>query len=153
MNFEDYHQIGKLITRYSQCADRAEFDEIAELYRHCVLHMPGNLVIDVPREGIGRYLEWYKRVIRIYPDGGRPKTRRLVGTIIIDDDGVDRAKSEWNIVCFQAVEEFPLQAIAAGTLYDKYHKVGGQWRLIERREDLELVGDLSRHIRFDEVHK
>lgn len=153
MIFEDYHQIGKLISRYSQCADPGEFDEIAELYRHCVLYMPGNLVIDVPREGVGRYLDWYKRIVRIYPDSGTPKTRRLVGTIIVDDDGADRAKSEWNVVCFQAVEGFPLQAVAAGTLYDKYEKVAGQWRLVERREDVELVGDLSHHIRFDELHK
>jgi 3-phenylpropionate/cinnamic acid dioxygenase small subunit len=153
MKFDDYFQIQKLITRYAQCADRAEFDEIAELYRHCVLYMPGDLVIDVPREGIGRYLEWYKRIIRVYPDSGTTKTRRLVGTIIIDDDGVDCAKGEWNVVCFQAIKDFPLQAIAAATLYDKYQKVGEQWRLIERREDLELVGDLSRHIRFDEVNR
>jgi len=153
VKFEDYYQIEKLITRYSQCADRAEFEEIAELYKHCVLYMPGGLVIDVRRDGVGRYLEWCKRVIRVYPDSGTPKTRRIVGTIIIDDDGVDRAKSEWNVVCFQATKDLPLQAIAAATLYDKYEKVEEQWRLVERREDLELIGDLSHHVRFEEVNR
>jgi hypothetical protein len=153
MQFEDYYQIEKLITRYSQCADRGEFAEIAKLYEYCVLYMPGDLVIDVAREGLDRYLDWYTRVIRIYPDSGTPKTRRFTGTIIIDDDGPNRAKGEHNVVCFQATDSLPLQPIAAGTLYDRFEKVDGQWRLIERREDLELVGDLGQHIRFEELQK
>jgi hypothetical protein len=75
----------------------------------------------------------------------------MVGTIIIDDDGPSRAKGQHCVVCYQATDKLPLQPIAAATLYDRFEKFDGTWWLIERREDLELVGDLSHHVILDRV--
>lgn len=146
MRFEDYHAIEKLVNRYAYCADKGDFESIAQHYAHCTLYMPTGEVIDVQREGIARYQQWYRDLIRIYPDSGTPKTRRLMGSIIIDDDGPDRARAQSCVVCFQATESLPLQPIVAGTLHDRFAKVDGTWRIVERREDLELVGDMSHHL-------
>jgi hypothetical protein len=146
MNFDDYYAIEKLVTRYAVCADKGDTQGVAELLEQCVLHLPGGQTIDFRHEGVKAYFDWYASMICIYPDSGTPKTRRLMGTIVIDDDGPDRARSQSNVICFQAADDFPLQAIAAGTLHDRFEKRSGRWCLVERREDLELIGDLSRHV-------
>ena len=145
MTFEDFHAIHDLVTLYARLADAGDAEGIGEHYRYCTLHMPGS-VMDVPSIGVDAYVAWYKDLIRIYPDSNTPKTRRMIGTIHIEDDGPNGAKSQCCVICFQATDELPLQPIIAGTLYDRFEKVDDAWRIVERREELELVGDMSRHI-------
>jgi hypothetical protein len=151
MEFADYHAINKLINRYAQYADNGDFESLAAHYARCKLIFPNGDVFDVAARGPTAYLDWYNRLIRVYPERRTPKTRRMVGTIIIDDDGPNRATSQCCIICFQATDKLPLQPIAAATLYDRFEKTDGAWWLVERREDLELVGDLSQHVNFDAV--
>ena len=151
MEFSDYHAIHKLITRYAQCADEADVRGIAKLYSRCRLINPDGSIFDVAKLGEDAYFNWYSKIIRWDPKNGRPKTRRMVGTIIIDDDGPLRAKGQHCVVCYQATDKLPLQPIAAATLYDRFEKIDGTWWLVERREDLELVGDLSHHVHMDRV--
>src|SRR5205823_4389346 len=94
MEFADYHAINKLINRYAQYADKADFKSIAEHYARCRLVFPNGDVFDVAKQGADAYLEWYTKLIRLYPPRNTPKTRRMMGTIIIDDDGPLRAKAE-----------------------------------------------------------
>jgi hypothetical protein len=146
VDFEDYHAIEKLVNRYADCADKGDFEGIARHYAFCTIYMPGGQVIDVAKEGVDRYVQWYRERVRLYPDTGTPKTRRLMGTIIIDDDGPNCAKAQSYVVCFQATTDLPLQAIIAGTLHDRFQKIDGSWQIVERREDLELMGDVTHHV-------
>jgi hypothetical protein len=43
----------------------------------------------------------------------------------------------------------PLQPIVAGTYFDRFAKIDGEWRMVERVEDMELVGDISQHVLKD----
>ena len=43
----------------------------------------------------------------------------------------------------------PLQPIIGGTYFDKFTKIDGTWRLTERVEDMELIGNLSEHLLID----
>jgi hypothetical protein len=145
MEFADHHAIDKLINRYAQYADKGDFKAIADHYARCRLIFPNGDVLDVAARGPAAYLDWYTKLIRLYPERNTPKTRRMMGTIIIDDDGPLRAKAESCVVCFQATDQLPLQPIAAATFYDRFEKIDGTWWIVERREDLELVGNLTQH--------
>ena len=151
MEFADYHAIHKLITTYAQYADEGDVRSIARHYARCRLINPDGSVFDVAERGSDAYFDWYSRIIKFDPRSGRPRTRRMVGTIIIDDEGPLRAKAQHCIICFQATDTLPLQPIAAATLYDRFEKIDGTWWIVERREDLELVGDLSHHVFLDRV--
>jgi hypothetical protein len=146
VEFSDHHEIGKLVSQYAVCADRGDFEGIAAHYARCRLIFPNGDVFDVPARGPQAYLDWYRKIIRVYADSGTPKTRRMMGTILIDEDGPRRARAQSYCICFQATSELPLQPIAAATLYDRFEKIDDRWWIVERREDLELVGDLSHHV-------
>jgi hypothetical protein len=47
----------------------------------------------------------------------------------------------------QARPGLPLQPIASGRYRDRFERRDGQWRFAERRVRVDLVGDLSRHLR------
>ncbi|MOA43570.1 hypothetical protein D3C78_1657360 [compost metagenome] len=48
---------------------------------------------------------------------------------------------------FQATEQLPLQVIASGRYLDRFARIDGEWCFTERAYRLDLVGDLSRHLR------
>ena len=146
MEFQDFQEISNLINRYPQCADRGDFDGVGELYAEANLYAPGEDKPMFQAEGARKFTEAYKRMVRVYPDSGTPKTRHLIGNVIIEDDGPERAKAQSYVVVFQQTPQLPLQPVIAGTYYDRFAKVDGRWRLVERREDMELVGDLSQHL-------
>lgn len=146
MEFRDYYEIEKLINRYAVCADRGDARGIAEHYARCRLILGGDRVMEVAQMGKEAFVRWYEAMIRIYPDSRTPKTRRIISTIVIDHDGPGRARSQCYVVAFQATPALPLQPIIAGTLYDQFERVDGQWWIVERREELELWGDMSHHL-------
>jgi hypothetical protein len=47
----------------------------------------------------------------------------------------------------QARSGFALQPIAGGRYHDRFERRDGQWRFAERRVRIDLVGDVSGHLR------
>jgi hypothetical protein len=47
----------------------------------------------------------------------------------------------------QALPDLILQPIAAGRYNDRFERHGGRWRFTQRRVHVDLVGDVSRHLR------
>jgi len=47
----------------------------------------------------------------------------------------------------QATPTLALQPVLAGRYHDGFRRVGGAWRFAERRIHLDLVGDVSQHVR------
>jgi hypothetical protein len=60
------------------------------------------------------------------------------------DDG-DFARSYFTVL--QALPDLALQTIANGRYHDRFERCDGQWRFAARRATVELVGDVSRHLR------
>jgi hypothetical protein len=145
MTFEDYLTIKNLVHRYPQCADKGDFAGVGRLHAHAVMSELGHEPA-FHAEGAEKFEQIYTSTVRRFPERNSPRTRHLIGNVIIEDDGPDRARAVSYVVVFQQTDKLPLQPIIAGTYFDRYGKVDGEWRLIERIEDMELVGDLSEHI-------
>jgi hypothetical protein len=47
----------------------------------------------------------------------------------------------------QAVPGLPLQPIASGRYHDRFERHDGEWVFAERRVSIDLVGDVSHHLR------
>jgi len=149
MQFEDYLQIRNLMNRYAHLMDQAKHDEVAQLFAHADVYMPGDVVFRSDVKGLA---DTFKKWNRVYEDTGTLRTRHITTNLILEDDGPNGAKSQCYVVVHQATPDFPLQPVIAGTYHDRFEKVDGKWRFKERREDakdFELFGDLSHHLAQD----
>jgi hypothetical protein len=51
------------------------------------------------------------------------------------------------LTALQALPDLPLQPIASGRYHDRFALLEGRWRFVELRVHVDLVGDVSRHLR------
>ena len=66
----------------------------------------------------------------------------LFNLIVDVDEETGAAVARSHFTVFQALEDFPLQAIIAGRYHDRFLRVDGSWRFQEREIVPELYGDL-----------
>ncbi len=147
MRFEDYHAIHTLLTRYTYIMDAGDFQALEDIFARCALYLPGDIEPS-STDGKGFRELWEKWNI-IYPDTGTPRTRHVLTNISIQIESDDSASSQSYFTVFQSLPDFPLQAICAGAYHDRFSKTpSGEWVFLERREVVDQLGDLSRHLKM-----
>ena len=141
---DDSRLIENLIYTHAERVDAGDFEGVAELWRHGEFDAgPEGLVV-----GYDAVLAMYRRATRIYEDSGTPATRHITTNVIIEVEG-EHARSRSCLTIIQARPDFPLQPIAAGRYRDTFKKVDGRWCFAHRELQVDLVGDLSAHVRTD----
>ena len=89
----------------------------------------------------------FRDMLIVYEDG-TPRTKHLTTNLIVDaDEGTGRAAARSYVTVFQARPGLALQAIMSGRYQDRFERRDGHWRFTERRVRIDLVGDLSGHLR------
>jgi len=134
--------VAALVYRYPDLIDSGDFDGIGVLFAHAVLRSGDSTI-----RGRDELVPMLKRLVRTYEDG-RTSTKHVVTNLVIevsDDRSTATAKSY--ITVMQArPPEFPLQTIASNRHFDRFERVDGVWRFVERVDVQDLVGDMSHHI-------
>ena len=141
----DYFAIQNLLHLYSEAVDSGAFDEVGEMFRHADVYFPGDEGPSVPA-GSATFGDHLTRWTRRFPETGTPRTRHLCTNLIIEFDGETQARTRTYFVVFQGTDELPLQPIITGGYHDRFEKVEGEWRFVERRELVGETGDLSAHL-------
>jgi ketosteroid isomerase-like protein len=77
---------------------------------------------------------------------GVPRTRHVTTNLVVELAG-DQAAARSYFTVLQAVPGAPLQPIVAGRYHDRFARVAGAWRFADRLIFMDLIGDLSRHLR------
>jgi 3-phenylpropionate/cinnamic acid dioxygenase small subunit len=77
---------------------------------------------------------------------GIPRTKHVTTNLVIELDG-DAAAARSYFTVLQAAAGLPLQPIIAGRYHDRFARTAGTWHFIERVIHVDLVGDLSAHLR------
>lgn len=144
MNANDYFSIQNLIHRYPYHIDRGEVDEMAQLFAHADVYMPGREPV---RSNPAAVAQAFRDWLQIYANG-TPRTRHMTSNVIIEPDGSDRARATSYVMVFQQTKNFALQPIIGGDYRDRFEKVNGVWRFYERYIGNDLFGDLSAHGKF-----
>jgi 3-phenylpropionate/cinnamic acid dioxygenase small subunit len=142
---EDIEAIRRLLHRYAECVDAADWAGLGELFADAELRAPG---LDPPARGADAVVRLYASANRVHADGTL-RTRHLVANEIVDvAPARDSAQARSSYVVLQATERLPLQPIAAGRYRDRFERADGAWRFREREIAIDLVGELSEHLRF-----
>lgn len=81
-------------------------------------------------------------------ENGTPHTKHLVTNIVVEvDEAAGAAAARSYVTALQALPDLPLQPIVSGRCHDRVERRDGRWRFVERRAHIDLVGDVSRHLR------
>lgn len=142
---DDILAVSRLIARYAALVDAGDFAGVGALFADdAVFHGSGR-----PAEG-GAGVENMLTASVIRYEDGTPRTQHVTTNIEVETgvDGKTRtAAARSAVTVFQALPDFPLQAVAAGRYGDRFVHRDGGWLFAERRVRIHLVGDVSRHLR------
>lgn len=142
---DDATAITNELFRYAELIDAGRFTGLGELMEHCTFRYGDQ---DAPGpSGAAAIAESYRSMVITYADG-TPRTRHVTTNPIVELDGdVARVRSVYTVL--QQVPDSPMQSIISGRYHDTLRRIDGRWRFTERCFLVDLVGDLSRHLRFE----
>lgn len=142
-------QIENLLYTYAERIDAGDLDGVAELFTHAVIHGVENGPPETQFHGRDGARQMYEMSTRLYEDDGTPKTKHVTTNPIIEVDeaaGTASCRSYYCVV--QATPALPLQPIIAGRYHDTFKVVDGRWWFASRTLFVDLVGDLSQHLKW-----
>jgi 3-phenylpropionate/cinnamic acid dioxygenase small subunit len=142
MSFASRQAIEELIFAYAERIDEGDLEGLANLFAAGVYRSDRG----GEYHGAAAVLDMLRSTVILYD--GKPRTKHAITNVVVDIDdehGTARARSYYTV--FQATAELALQPVIAGRYRDQFARDGGVWHFAERFIHVDLVGDLSRHIR------
>jgi 3-phenylpropionate/cinnamic acid dioxygenase small subunit len=137
-----YRAIENLIATYAELVDDGDFAGVGHLLADATY-----IGRNVPITGPDAIEAMLRDAVILYEDG-TPHTKHLVTNIIVDvDEEAGTAAARSYITALQALPDLPLQPIVSGRYLDRFERRDGRWRFVERRVQIDLVGDVSCHLR------
>jgi 3-phenylpropionate/cinnamic acid dioxygenase small subunit len=136
---DDHRAIENLLVSYAALVDAGDFEGVGELFADGAFVGSGGTFRGTE---VGRML---RDTVIVYEDG-TPRTKHVTTNIALEVSG-DTASGRAYFTVLQAAPEFPLQTIAAGRYEDRFTRAADRWRFTERRATVDLVGDVSHHLR------
>jgi hypothetical protein len=141
-----YIAIANILATYAERIDAADFDGVGELLQHTSMSLEGADGIET-YTGAADIADAFRGWARPHADGTL-RTKHLITNIIADiDEDAGTATARSSALVLQQIDEvFPLQPIMTGGYRDRFERVDGEWRLVERFLYVDLVGDISQHL-------
>jgi hypothetical protein len=142
-------KIENLLYTYAERIDRGDLDGVAELFTHATIFGQENGPPETQFVGVEGARRMYGMSTRLYDDDGTPKTKHITSNAIIevdDEGGTATCRSYYCVV--QATPALPLQPIIAGRYHDTFHVIDGEWWFATRTLFVDLMGDLSHHLKW-----
>ena len=139
----DVEAVVALVHEYARRIDAGDLAGVAELFVDATFHAARGPV----RRGAGELLATLRRLVILHDDG-TPRTKHVVTNLTVEVDaaaGTAAARSYFTVL--QATATLPLQVVIAGRYEDRFARGTTGWRFIDRLVHMDLVGDVSRHIR------
>jgi 3-phenylpropionate/cinnamic acid dioxygenase small subunit len=139
----DAEAVRALVMAYAERLDAGDLDGVAALFADAVVRSAGRDGALVGRDAVRRL---YAPVIR-YEDG-TPRTRHVISNLeVVVDPEAGTATSHCVFTVLQARPSAGLGPVLSGRYQDRFVRVDGRWRFVERAIHPDLLGDLSDHMR------
>ncbi|MEV4054688.1 nuclear transport factor 2 family protein [Amycolatopsis sp. NPDC049688] len=137
---DDYRALQNLIFSYAALVDAGDFAGVGALFAAGAFAGSGGVL-----RGAAEVERMLRESVIVYEDG-TPRTKHVTTNIALEVSGfVASGRAYFTVL--QAVPGFPLQTIAAGRYEDRFTREDGRWHFTERRATVDLVGDVSHHLR------
>lgn len=138
-------EIRNLLGTYCELMDQGDFNALGALFTNGQLADEAGTAIAV---GAPAVADLYHVGTMLYD--GSPRTKHVVANTVIDwEEDASTAVARSSYVVFQQTDDLPLQAIISGRYHDTFEHHDGAWRFAERRFSIDLLGDLSHHLRYE----
>jgi ketosteroid isomerase-like protein len=137
---DDRAAIAALIYGYAERLDAGDLAGVAALFADATYRSDRGGTY----RGAAAVQQILERLVIRYD--GVPRTRHVTTNLVIELAG-DAATARSYFTVLQAAPGGPLQPIVAGRYHDRFTRAGGAWRFTDRLIFMDLVGDLSRHLR------
>ena len=138
-------KVRNLVYTYTEKVDSADFAAIGELFADGAVECFLNGVSNGGRCcGSEEVIRWYKASLAVHEGG--PQTHHVITNLIVEmnSDEMTAATRSYFMV-LQCLPDFHLQIIAAGRYHDRFKKVNGIWRFVEKSIHGDFLGDVTRH--------
>jgi len=149
LRMDSARKIENLLYTYAERIDLGDLDGVAELFTHATIFGQENGPPEtqfVGREGAAKM---YGMSTRLYDDDGTPKTKHITTNAIITVDEEARTGACRSYYCVvQATPALTLQPIIAGRYHDTFQVIDGEWWFATRTLFVDLMGDLSHHLKW-----
>ena len=137
-----HRAIENLIATYAELVDDGDFAGLGTLLAHATFTGSG-----APVSGPDAIEKMFQDMLIVYDDG-TPRTKHVTTNVIIEaEEEAGTAVSRAYFTVLQALSGLSLQPVASGRYRDRFERRDGQWRFAERHVRVDLVGDVSRHLR------
>lgn len=136
------HEIEKLIYTYAERIDLGDFDGVARLFASATYAAAGRPALS----GSEQVCSVLTAMVKLYD--GIPRTKHVTTNVIVevDQSGAQaRARSYFSVL--QSAPEGIVRVVVAGRYHDRFEKDSAAWRFTERVVFMDLVGDVSDHLR------
>lgn len=141
MSHPAHRTIENLLARYAELVDDGDFAGLADLLGDATFIGGSGAV-----SGRDAIEKMFRAMLVVHADG-TPGTHHVLSNVAVEvDEEAGTAVSRSYVTVLQAVPGLPLQPVAAGRYHDRFEVRNGQWRFVERRVRITLVGDVSRHL-------
>lgn len=140
---DDRAAIAALIYGYAERIDAGDLDGVAALFDGAVYRSERG----GRYEGAAAVATVLKRLVKLHDDG-TPRTKHVTTNLVVEvDGGAGTALARSYFTVLQQTATVPLQTIVAGRYHDRFVRAGGAWRFADRLIFMDLVGNLSDHLR------
>jgi len=131
-----------LVHVYAERLDAGDLEGVARLFAAATYGAKGGPV----REGSDAVLGALRAAVVLHD--GLPRTKHVITNVTVDlDEAAGTAIARSYFTVLQATSTLPLQPILAGSYHDRFRRLGDEWRFADRRIHIDLVGDVSQHLR------
>ncbi len=143
----DEQAIRNLLFTYAERIDRGDITGMARLFEHAAYRAGDQAPLTDWRE-----VERLNQSLVLLYEDGTPKTQHVTTNVLIElEPGSAAASARSRFTVLQAAPGAALQVIVAGRYHDRFEKVDGAWRFSARHIFMDLIGDLTRHLRLDQL--
>jgi ketosteroid isomerase-like protein len=132
--------IANLIATYAELIDAGDFPAVGALLADATFTGSSGSV-----RGQDAITRMFHNTVLLHEDG-TPRTKHITTNSIIEVTG-ETATARSYFTVLQALPDLPLQPIASGRYHDGFALRSGEWRFISRHVFVDLVGDVSHHLR------
>jgi hypothetical protein len=137
--------VRNLLGEYCERMDVGDWPGVGQLFAHGALADEHGAVLAAGTDAVAAF---YRTGTQLHD--GSPRTKHLVLNTILDvDDEAGTATARSSYLVLQQPPGGELRAIITGRYRDTFERADSAWRFTERRFLVDLVGDLSSHLRYD----